>query len=272
MRANKIPHLTGADTTSTFWTAGSLQVQGQVLGPNIGKSPSPLKLKNQPPNPPPPPPPFSSLTSLPPTEICTTDVSKCLAHGDSTDGKTPGTTFSSWCLVYASGKTGFVIADKNHGFSGAPGHSCINGAQMTKLGVWAANNCRGGSKVVDVAGGGAKGDGAGVSNNGQWQQVSELALVFLGIWNLGVRKERGVWADDFCGLGGRRCVSSIRIIPRCAFLDWGELLGKWCGYGEVGIGVWATGGGGNREWGFDGVCAVLIGVDALKYQMMGDLQ
>ncbi len=52
-----------------------------------------------------------------------------------------------------------------------------------------------------------------------------------------------VWADDFCGLGGRRCVLSIRIIPRCAFLDKGELLGKWCGYGEVGIGVWAMGGG-----------------------------
>jgi hypothetical protein len=62
------------------------------------------------------------------------------------------------------------------------------------------------------------------------------------------------------GLMVRRCVSSIRIIPRCAFLDAGELLGKWCGYGEVGIGVWAAGGGGrgggNREWGFDGVCAV----------------
>ncbi len=115
---------------------------------------------------------------------------------------------------------------------------------MTKLGVWAANNCRGGSKVVDVAGGGAKGDGAGVSNNGQWQQVSVFPLGFFlefGVW--GVRKERGVWADDFCGLGGRRCVLSIRIIPRCAFLDAGELLGKWCGYGEVGIGVWATGGG-----------------------------
>jgi hypothetical protein len=147
---------------------------------SVSPPPPPKTQKSTPQN----PPPFSSLTSLPPTEICTTDVSKCLAHGDSTDGKTPGTTFSSWCLVYASGKTGFVIADKNHGFSGAPGHSCINGAQMTKLGVWAANNCRGGSKVVDVAGGGAKGDGAGVSNNGQWQQVSEFPWFFLefGIW------------------------------------------------------------------------------------------
>ncbi len=62
---------------------------------------------------------------------------------------------------------------------------------MTKLGVWAANNCRGGSKVVDVAGGGAKGDGAGVSNNGQWQQVSGLPLVFLGIWSLGSEERKG---------------------------------------------------------------------------------
>lgn len=54
---------------------------------------------------------------------------------------------------------------------GAPGSSCINGAQMTRLGVWAANNCAGSDKVVDVAGQGAKGDGSGVSNNGQWQQT-----------------------------------------------------------------------------------------------------
>ncbi len=42
---------------------------------------------------------------------------------------------------------------------------------MTRLGVWAANNCAGSDKVVDVAGQGAKGDGSGVSNNGQWQQT-----------------------------------------------------------------------------------------------------
>jgi len=72
MCANRIPHLTGADTTSTFWTAGSLQVQGQVLGPNIRKSPPPpLNLKNQPHNPPPPLsphlPPFPPQKSAPPT-------------------------------------------------------------------------------------------------------------------------------------------------------------------------------------------------------------
>jgi len=60
-----------------------------------------------------------------------------------------------------------------------------------------------------------------------------------------VRKERGVWADDFVGLMVRRCVSSIRIIPRCAFLDAGDIAGKvvwvWGGrYWSVGL----PGGGG----------------------------
>lgn len=41
--------------------------------------------------------------------------------------------------VYQQGNTGFVIADKNKNFA-APGSSCVDGAQMTALGVYAAKN------------------------------------------------------------------------------------------------------------------------------------